>query len=80
MAETARESGTADAIGMYLEAVSNHDLLTAEDEVRLARAIERGQQAEERLASDGDIDAAERVELVRWIRQADHAKQQFIPM
>jgi RNA polymerase sigma factor (sigma-70 family) len=78
MAETARESGTADAIGMYLEAVSNHDLLTAEDEVRLARAIERGQQAEERLASDVDIDAAERVELVRWIRQADHAKQQFI--
>ncbi|MCB1247125.1 MAG: sigma-70 family RNA polymerase sigma factor [Acidimicrobiia bacterium] len=78
MAETARESGTADAIGVYLEAVSNHDLLTAEDEVRLARTIERGQEAEERLASEADLDAAERVELVRYIRQADHAKQQFI--
>jgi RNA polymerase sigma factor (sigma-70 family) len=78
MAETAHKSGTADAIGVYLEAVSNHDLLTAEDEVRLARTIERGQRAEERLATDVDIDAAERVELVRYIRQADHAKQQFI--
>ncbi|MCZ7532483.1 MAG: sigma-70 family RNA polymerase sigma factor [Acidimicrobiia bacterium] len=78
MAETARASGAADAIGMYLDAVSNHDLLTAEDEVRLARTIERGQEAEEQLAADGDIDAATRVELVRHIRLAEHAKQQFI--
>ena len=43
MADAARESAVADAIGMYLESVATHDLLTAEDEVRLARAIERGQ-------------------------------------
>jgi len=78
MAETARHSGAADAIGLYLDAVSRHDLLTAEDEVRLARAIERGQQAEKLLAESGDIDAAQRVELVRHIRLAEHAKQQFI--
>lgn len=78
MAETARVSRAADAIGLYLDAVSNHDLLTAEDEVRLARAIECGQEAEEQLATDGDIDAAIRVELVRHIRLAEHAKQQFI--
>ncbi len=78
MAETARDSRAADAIGLYLDAVSNHDLLTAEDEVRLARTIERGQEAEEQLAADGEIDAARRVELVRHIRLAEHAKQQFI--
>jgi RNA polymerase sigma factor (sigma-70 family) len=78
MAETARFSGSADAIGLYLDAVSNHDLLTAEGEVRLARTIERGQEAEQRLADAGDLEASERAELVRHIRLAEHAKQQFI--
>ena len=78
MAESAREARVADAIGMYLDAVSNHALLTAEDEGRLARAIELGKEAEIRLATDGDIDAPERVGLVRQIRLADHAKQEFI--
>jgi RNA polymerase sigma factor (sigma-70 family) len=78
MAESAREARVADAIGMYLDAVSNHALLTAEDEGRLARAIELGKEAEIRLATDGDIDAPERMLLVRQIRLADHAKQEFI--
>ena len=36
MADAARDSSVADAIGMYLESVATHDLLTAEDEVELA--------------------------------------------
>ncbi|MEZ5176488.1 MAG: sigma-70 family RNA polymerase sigma factor [Acidimicrobiia bacterium] len=78
MAEAARVKGTADAIGLYLDAVSDHALLTAEDEIRLARTIERGREAEERLATAGGLDTAARVELVRHIRLADHAKQEFI--
>ena len=78
MGEAARDPAVADAIGLYLESVATHDLLTAEDEVRLARAIERGRKAESDLASDTAIDAERRVELVRFIRQADAAKQQFI--
>jgi len=78
MADAARESAVADAIGMYLESVATHDLLTAEDEVRLARAIERGLSAEEELSSQAEIDQERRVELVRFIRQADQAKQHFI--
>jgi RNA polymerase primary sigma factor len=78
MADAARDTAVADAIGLYLESVSCHDLLTAEDEVRLARTIERGRRAEEILATEGDIDAERRVELVRHVRLADHAKQQFI--
>jgi RNA polymerase sigma factor (sigma-70 family) len=78
MARAAREARVADAIGLYLESVATHDLLTAEDEVRLARVIERGQQAEQELAGEADIATEERVVLVRFVRQADHAKQQFI--
>jgi len=78
MAGAARETTVGDAIGLYLESVSTHDLLTAEDEVRLARVIERGQNAEQELAGDADIATEERVVLVRYVRQADHAKQQFI--
>ena len=63
---------------MYLDAVSSHDLLVAEDEVRLARAIERGQDAERELASAENLMPERRVELVRYVRLADHAKQQFI--
>jgi len=78
MAGATREAAVADAIGLYLESVSTHDLLTADDEVRLARVIERGQQAEHQLADDAHLDTEERVVLVRYVRQADHAKQQFI--
>ena len=78
MARPAREARVADAIGLYLESVSTHDLLTAEDEVQLARVIERGHQAEQELAGEADIATEERVVLVRFVRQADHAKQQFI--
>ena len=78
MAGATREAAVGDAIGLYLESVSTHDLLTAEDEVRLARVIERGQHAEEELAGDVLMDTEERVVLVRYIRQADQAKIQFI--
>jgi len=78
MAGIARETTVADAIGLYLESVSRHDLLTSEDEVRLAHVIERGNDAETTLAQDADVSTEDRIILVRYIRQADHAKQQFI--
>jgi len=65
-------------IGLYLDAVANHDLLTAEDEMHLARTIEQGLEAKRLLAADGDLDAAVRAELVRHTHLADHAKLQFI--
>ena len=64
MANAARETAVADAIGLYLESV--------------ARTVEWGRIAEEELASEADIPTDRRVELVRYIRQAEAAKQQFI--
>jgi RNA polymerase sigma factor (sigma-70 family) len=78
MANAVRESSVTDAIGMYLEAVANHDLLTAEDEVRLSRAIEQGLDAELELTSSASLSVERRGELVRLVRLADYAKQQFI--
>jgi RNA polymerase sigma factor (sigma-70 family) len=78
MASATREVAVADAIGLYLESVATHDLLMADDEIRLARVIELGQEATQELASNPDLTTEERVVLVRDIRQADHAKIQFI--
>ena len=53
MTRTARAVRLADPVGIYLDEVSEHDLLTADDEVRLARDIESGAEAAERLEYDG---------------------------
>ena len=42
MTKLARSAPATDLVGQYLDEVSDHPLLDAEDEVRLARAIERG--------------------------------------
>jgi RNA polymerase sigma factor (sigma-70 family) len=68
----------ADGVGKYLEEVSTHDLLDAEDEVRLARAIERGRRAQTRLDTETALNATEKVELFREVHAADEAKMEFI--
>jgi len=78
MGSAAREATVADAIGLYLDSVSGHDLLTAEGEVTLARTIERGEIAERSLADDGFLDSEERAMLTFHVEQADQAKQDFI--
>ena len=79
MAKRAKETHVSDAVGMYLEEVATHTLLTAEDEVRLARAMEAGRRAQRHLDDDPDgIPAAERAQLFRALHQADEAKAEFI--
>jgi RNA polymerase sigma factor (sigma-70 family) len=79
VAEQAQDTAVVDAVGMYLEEVSSHDLLTAEDEVRLARTIERGRKAQVGLDAEGtELTAADRADLFRLVHQADEAKAEFI--
>ncbi|MCJ7726118.1 MAG: sigma-70 family RNA polymerase sigma factor [Acidimicrobiia bacterium] len=70
----------SDSIGMYLESVADHNLLTAEDEVRLARAMERGKKAQRRLDAAGNekLSTYERAELYRAVHESDEAKADFI--
>jgi RNA polymerase sigma factor (sigma-70 family) len=64
-------------VGLYLDEVSVHELLSAEDEVHLARAMERGRKAKSLLAS-GDYDPADRAKLMRAAAAGDEAKMTFI--
>ncbi|MDH3499281.1 MAG: sigma-70 family RNA polymerase sigma factor [Acidimicrobiia bacterium] len=68
----------SDTIGMYLEEVSSHSLLTADDEVELARAMELGQRAQRRLDQTDHLTLAERTKLYRLIHEGEEAKMTFI--
>ena len=78
MAQHRGRATAADAVGRYLGEVSGHSLLEAGDEVRLARAIEAGQRARQRIDSDDPLDAAEKASLYRTIEAGDGAKDVFI--
>ncbi len=66
-----------DAVGRYLGEVSGHNLLDADEEVRLARAMEAGRRAQQRL-DDEPVTAADRADLYRIINEGDEAKATFI--
>ncbi len=63
------DAGGADPVREYLKQVSKVPGLTAEQEAELARRIEAGLAAEQRLAEDGDrLTASERVDL-EWVAE-----------
>lgn len=72
-----RGAGPADTVGLYLDEVSEHELLTAEDEVHLARAMELGKKAAAVLDS-GDFKKSERAKLMRALHAGEEAKMTFI--
>lgn len=78
MVTETREAPVPDAVGRYLEEVSSHELLTAEDEVRLARAMERARRAQLFLESQRDLTVAKRRELRVLVRLGEDAKAEFI--
>jgi RNA polymerase sigma factor (sigma-70 family) len=67
-----------DTVGIYLEEVSAHTLLDAEDEVRLARAMEAGRKAQHKLDSAEDLTPSERAKLYRLTYAGEEAKMMFI--
>ena len=73
------ESGrlTSDSLSQYLAGIGEHQLLTAEDEVRLAQAMEAGVDARHRL-DIGIKDPVERVRLQRVVRDGSRARHDFI--
>jgi len=66
-----------DSVGLYLKEVGRVPLLTADEEVMLAKRIERGRLAREELA--GGVDDRERTqELRRWIEDGWAAREHLI--
>ena len=72
-----RGPATADTVGLYLDDVSDHGLLTADDEVRLSRAIERGRRASARL-TENDLDPGEQRRLEALVDEGEEARALFI--
>ena len=73
-----RGADVTDPLGQYLSEIGRYALLTPEDEVELAQAIEAGTAATERLASGDKLTTADRVALTRAVRRAEEARRTFI--
>ena len=65
-----------EAIRQYLDGIGCYELLTAEDEVRLAKAMETGRKAA--VALETEKNPAKRRKLERLVREGDEARQVFI--
>lgn len=72
-----KRSGSADVVGLYLDDVADHGLLSAADEVRLARTIEAGRDAEATLRAGVD-DPLDRRRLQDLARAGEEARMAFI--
>jgi RNA polymerase sigma factor (sigma-70 family) len=68
----------SDLLDLYFSELGRVRLLTADDETRLAKAIEAGQAARERLAAGAELDAATRAELERLDRAGRQAFDDFV--
>jgi RNA polymerase primary sigma factor len=68
-----------DTVGLYLKEMARVPLLNIEQEVDLAKRIERGKQAEERLIKrNGNMSAKKRSELQNYIQDARGARDHLI--
>jgi RNA polymerase primary sigma factor len=66
-----------DTIGLYLKEIGRVPLLTAEEEVMLARRMEAGQMAQKKLDEDG-LNPEERAELVETVLDGLAAREHLI--
>ncbi len=80
MAKERVERDEEDLVRLYLTDIGQYPLLTKDDEVRLAQAIEGRAQAEQEISkvSAKDLAPAKRRELKRLIRAGDEAQRTFV--
>ncbi len=67
-----------DTVSLYLREVGSVPLLTAEEEVELARRMEMGREAKEKLARGDYASEEERAELEAIVRRGEEARAHLI--
>ncbi|HVF13128.1 MAG TPA: sigma-70 family RNA polymerase sigma factor, partial [Acidimicrobiales bacterium] len=73
------ERDEEDLVRLYLTDIGQYPLLTKDDEVRLAKAIEGGNEARTKLESDGtSLPQAKRRELRRVAQEGVNAQRTFV--
>ena len=77
-AEGGRRAATSDLVRIYLREIGRVPLLTAEDEVELAKTIEAGLFAEEKLTGGFPMLGAVHSDLVLLVGEGVRAKQRLI--
>jgi RNA polymerase primary sigma factor len=73
-----RPAATSDLVRIYLREIGRVPLLTAEDEVELAKSIEAGLFADEKLRGSSPPEGAEAADLQFLVAEGDRAKQRLI--
>ncbi len=67
-----------DLVRLYLNDVGKHGLLSKDDEVRLAQAVEAGREARDELAAAGRVAPSRQRQLSRLVRDGDQATALFV--
>src|SRR5216117_3508989 len=76
-ADGGRRAATSDLVRIYLREIGRVPLLTAQDEVELAKTIEAGLFAEEKLSGGFPLFGVQRCELEQLVRDGLRAKQRL---
>ncbi|MFT7476642.1 MAG: RNA polymerase sigma factor (sigma-70 family) [Verrucomicrobiales bacterium] len=72
------ERDEEDLVRLYLTDIGQYPLLTKDDEVRLAQAIEKGAEARAAIDGAGEVTPAKRRELNRDLRRGEEAERTFV--
>ncbi len=64
-----------DPVGLYFRQMAQEPLLTASEEVDLAKRIERGRRARRLIENSGELGLTERAEMIAQIEQAQEARE-----
>lgn len=78
MAKDRVDRDEEDLVRLYLTDIGQYALLTKDDEVRLAKAIESGKLATEEMAANPNVTAPKRRELRKAIRDGEIAERAFV--
>ena len=78
MAKDGIDRDEEDLVRLYLTDIGQYTLLTKDDEVRLAKAIEAGKEAGEEMAKAKTLTATKRRELRKAIRDGEVAERAFV--